>query len=329
MRPESQPRFHLSVGPAGRWNLHEARSEDDAELLRLFSNAFGTEMPLAQWQWKYDNAPLRGLLLRNGGEAVAFFGGMPRAVQSGSSVLAAVQNGDVMVAPAERSVLARQGALYQVADHYFDRFVGRGRAYALAYGFPNERHFRLGAKLGLYREGGRMLSMTWSPCAPGGRSLWEHETRMGTGDLGALAPLWDAMRRDWPGHLLPVRDAAHWKWRYLAHPAHRYELVLLRRRWNRRPLCALALRDHPNHVEWLDYVGPRSGIDQAVAIARRFAAGRGGKPVVALISQSIAADFKAQAASCEPAMPVALARGSDDVCTTAPLWLMGGDTDFL
>jgi hypothetical protein len=329
MRPAArpEPRFETAVGPAGRWQLAEAHSESDPESLGLFRDAFDAELPLAQWQWKYRNAPLRGLLLRNASRAVAFFGGMPRTVRHGARALAAVQNGDVMVAPAERSVFTRHGALYQVASRYFERFVGPGRTYALAYGFPNERHFRLGAKLGLYRDGGRMVTLTWSASVSGRPSM--RQERVEAGNLRALAPLAGAMTRDWPTHLIPARDAAHWEWRYLSHPVHRYELVLARGRWTRRPLCALVLREHAGHVDWLDYAGPRSRIDDAVAIARGFAHDRGGKPVVALFSESIAGDFAAHAASRELAMPVALASSSDEACTSWPLWLMGGDTDFL
>jgi hypothetical protein len=206
--------------------------------------------------------------------------------------------------------------------------VGPGRAYALDWGFPNERHARLGEKLGLYSSAGHMVTLTWT-ARDGGPGPWHAESLLATGGAAPVSGLFDELRGDWPGHLIPVRDTARWQWRYLAHPVHRYAVAVLRRRWTGRALCAVVLREHAGHVEWLDYAGPRTGVDAGVALARRFAARHGGKPLVALVSESIAPDFGALAATKSTAMPVALLRGSEEAAAGAPLWLMGGDTDFL
>ena len=74
-----------------------------------------------------------------------------------------VQNGDVMVLPDERGVFSRHGAMYHAVDHFVRHYVGPGCAYAFAYGFPSERAFKLGFKLGLYAEAGRMMELRWVP----------------------------------------------------------------------------------------------------------------------------------------------------------------------
>lgn len=315
------------------WTVHEAGEADDAELRALFQEVFGHPMPPGQWAWKYAGTSMRGTLLRRDGVAVAFFGAMPRDVQGPDGIHHAVQNGDVMVKPGERAVFTRRGAFYYVATAFTRNYLGPGRKYEFGIGFPNQRHLDLGVKLGVYIEGERLKTLSWSPLRDAA-DWWTRETRLQSGQLKAVDALWRTMCRDWQGLFIPVRDASRWRYRYLDHPACSYHLLLVRRRLGGRPLAALALREHPGHIEWLDYVGAQSQVPRAVAAARRFAAAHGDKPVTALCSQSLVPTFGAEAAAIEPS--------SIGIPLTAPepgwpqpypwqgkLWLMGGDTDFL
>jgi hypothetical protein len=324
----------LPQARGSRWTVHEAREADDPELLALFEEVFGHKMPPEQWRWKYAGAALRGTLLRRGGAVVAFFGGMPRAVQGPEGIHLAVQNGDVMVKPGERGVFTRHGAFYRVTAAFLDRHIGPGRTYEFGIGFPNERHLSLGVKLGLYVPGERMKTISWSPRAGEGRSWWTREATLDAAGLGAGDTLWQAMKRDWTGWFIPVRDAQRWRFRFVEHPSCKYHLVVIRRRLGGRPLAALALREHPGHVEWLDYVGTRGDVPRAVAAARSFAARCGDKPLTALCSESIAAVFAVDAAAVEnSAIVIPLRAPEPGWAQPYPwqgrLWLMGGDTDFL
>ena len=314
-----------------RWTVHSALPESDEELRALFQAVFGHAMSCAQWEWKYQGVALRGTLLRRQGRAVAFFGGMPRRFVHAGQVLEAVQNGDVMVLPDERGVFSRHGAMYHAVDHFVRHYVGPGCAYAFAYGFPSERAFKLGFKLGLYAEAGRMMELRWAPL-PAQRHFGWACTPLQAPRLADLDVLWRRMQRDWPHLYLPVRDAARWHYRYLQHPTQSYVLLVLRQFLTGRPLAAMALREHPTHCEWLDYVGPQQGIELAVLAVREWV-GAKGKPVTALVSDSVAALFSAQAETVHPSqiqIPVNAPPGQ----TTAPpwagrFWFMGGDTDFL
>jgi hypothetical protein len=317
-----------------RWTVHEAREADDAELLALFEEVFGHPMAPEQWRWKYAGAALRGTLLRRAGAVVAFFGGMPRAVQGPDGIHLAVQNGDVMVKPGERGVFTRHGAFYRVTAAFLERHIGPGRTYEFGIGFPNERHLSLGVKLGLYIPGERMKTISWSPRASERRSWWTRETTLEAADLGDLDALWRKMRRDWSGSFIPVRDAQRWRFRFLEHPSCKYQLLVIRRRLGGRAIAALALREHAQHVEWLDFVGPRAEVPRAVAAARGFAARCGDKPLTALCSESIAAVFAEDAAAVENSAIVIPLRAPESGWPQpypwqGRLWLMGGDTDFL
>jgi hypothetical protein len=320
----------IDTATAPRWTLHRASSEHDEEVLVLFEQVFGHAMPLAQWRWKYAEAPMRGLMLRRGGTLVGFYGAMPRKMTAAGALVETVQNGDVMVLPGE-SVLGRSGAMHRLVTAYVGEFVGPGKSYEFAYGFPNERAFRLGAKLGIYTEAAHLWTATWTP-APEPAPWWLREREMSVRDLGALARLWADMRKDWADFYIPVRDAARWSSRFLSHPTSKYELLLLKRRWTGQAVCALVLRRHADHVEWLDYVGPMSAVPIAVGAARRMAARCGNQPLVASFSQPLTTWFAAGAATCQPSpvhVPVDARSPAEPRPYVGRLWLMGGDTDFM
>jgi hypothetical protein len=326
----------LTGATGARWTVHDALEADDPELLVLFEEVFGHGMSLEQWRWKYAGTALRGTLLRRQGVLVGFFGGMPRPVQGPDRLYTAVQNGDVMVKPGERGVFTRHGAFYCVTAAFLDRYIGPGRRYEFGIGFPNQRHLSLGVKLGLYIQGDRMKTISWSPLPADSRLRWSwsREGKLEADRLGAVDALWRKMRADWTGWFIPVRNAARWRYRFLAHPAQGYELLLITRRLDGAPLAAVALREHPGHVEWLDYVGPRSQVRRAVLAARRFAGAVGAKPLTALCSESIAPLFAADAAAVEEssiAIPLRVPEPGwhQPYPWQGKLWLMGGDTDFL
>lgn len=334
-QPTSDHRPALEARPAtlSDWILHPAYAARDAQVRELFAHVFGHAMSQPEWDWKYDGSPLRGTLLcKPEGQALAFFGGMARSLTWQGRTYACVQNGDVMVHPGQRAVFSRRGALYQVASHFFGHHVGPGAEYAFAYGFPSQRHFDLGVKLGLYESAGRMMELRWSPLAPRWHWGWRC-TPLEREQLSVIDGLWDGMQGSWADLFVPVRDAARWDYRYLRRPGVSYALLLLRQRWTGRPLAALALRRHPQHVEWLDYVGAARHIPEAVEAARQWAFGQGALPLTALFSDAVAQQFAIGEAQCGPSpicIPVnAGPAGQEGKPWLQRLWLMGGDSDFM
>lgn len=319
------------VSTTERWSIHSAQPENDEELLALFQKVFNHDMPIAQWRWKYTEASTRGMLLRRDKTVVAFFGGMPRQVHGPFGMLMAVQNGDVMVLPSERGVFSRKGALHHVAAAFFEKMVGNSHPYEFAFGFPNGRHFKLGIKLGLYAAAGRMMQLTWSALTPT-PPRWTIVSKLATNDLFVLESLWTEMRRSWPRHFIPFRDAARWTTRFACHPVNHYDLLVIRRRWTGKALCAVALKEHDDRVEWLDYVGAEKSASLAVAAVRSYAGERNKKPVMALFSESIASSFTIDTTSSAPSdiyIPVNARPAEESRPYIGQLWLMGGDTDFL
>ncbi len=333
--PDSSPIPTLSD-----WQLHTAHRSQDVQLRALFAQVFGHVMSQQEWDWKYQCTDLRGSLLTKSstGEVVAFFGGMPRTFSHQGHNIQAVQNGDVMVRPQERGVFSRKGAFYQVAHHFICQHLGAQAAYAFAFGFPGPRAFRLGVKLGLYRQAGCLQQLRWTAQPAPWQRLWAVQTLAADAPLTALDALWPQMQASWPQHFLPLRSASHWAWRYQQRPGVDYHLLLVRQRLTGKPLAALALRLHPEYCDWLDYLGPSQHLPHAIAAARAFAH-QHQRPVQALVSDAVASDFCAaqpQGLHSSPSdifIPTNAIDAAGPTASAVPwqghLWLMGGDSDFM
>lgn len=348
------PPLKLPPDWSSRYHTRWARPADEPALLDLFERAFGHRLSLARWRWKYRDATGWGTLVEQApseeqapAEAagnqgpVAFFGGMPRRFHLRGQAVQAVQIGDVMVDPAHRGALSRQGPLFRASAAYIANMYRLIPALQFAFGFPHARAMRLGEVLGLYREVDRISAIAWPALTPR-RSLAVRMQTVVQAPNPPLPPhppnpaldldpsldlLWQAMQRDWPDLLLPVRNAPVWHRRYHAHPEHRYTLVLLSRRLTGAPLAALVLRVMPDELEWLDYVGPRDGIAPAIRAARMQAAMAGRTRVGGWFTQALVPLFardEAQVTPTEVRIPV----DQQGQGPSAALWLMSGDTDF-
>ncbi len=318
-----------------QWATRWSHASDLAGLQGLFEQAFGNPVPAARWNWKYGQADTWGAVVLRDHTFAGFFGGMPRTMVHAGRNLLAVQIGDVMVKPSERGVLARRGPLFRAAAAYFSNMRTLYPAAQFAYGFPSQRHFDLGIKLGLYAPADAISQLSWTALPPARH--WLTKTRsvhdvLGGPDSPKLLQLWSAMQRDWPTLTLPVRDPARWHYRYAGHPVHSYQLLMVSNRLTGRPLAAGVLRAHADHLEWLDYVGGRDGIAPAIRAVRMRAGELGLPEVRGWFSQAPAAVFadEARVQSTEIQVPVDLwGRPSDmPAGPPAPLWLMAGDSDF-
>lgn len=314
-----------------RWS----RDADKQGLLELFSQAFGDTMPAQRWDWKYRQAPVWGTTVRRDGQYAAFFGGMPRKMALLGETLTAVQIGDVMVAPAHRGGLSRTGPLFRSAAAYFANMHELYPDVRLAFGFPSKRHIQAGIKLGLYREVDSISTLSWSAMAPARHLLTK--TRIlhhlsGPAESSRLQRLWQAMQHDWPDMMIPVRDAERWNYRYAEHPEHSYRVLMVSNRWTGQPLAAVVLRAHADHLEWLDYLGPRDGIPLAVRAARMHAGEQGLPSVRGWFSSRLVDAFAQGVAAVEATdirVPVnVLGRHPGTATPPAALWLMAGDSDF-
>lgn len=314
------------------WETGWAGPADEEALLALFSRAFGHAMPPEEWRWKYAGSDPWGALVRSGSGVAAFYGGVASRVLMFGEPVAAVQIGDVMVDPGQRGVMTRRGPFFLAASAFHEQFVGKGKKYRLAFGFPSGRVNRLAEHLGIYGEVGRVTEASWDPL-PRPHPLSLTVRRATAADGAAVDALWRTMRQELAHHLVQVRDSAHIRRRFLDHPSTAYQLFLARRRLTGTPVGLVVLRDRgADGVELLDMVAPRRHLPALVALSRAIAARLGRPRLYAWLSEPLVEALAVTAprlAATEFVLPASVWGGDGDI----PLlmhkwWLMGGDSDY-
>lgn len=323
---------------------------DRDAVLALHTRVFGAEVDARWFAWKYGPGPQQGQAAGawHGNELIAYCGGLPRTLWRQGQPLQGLQMGDVMVHPHWRGILTRRGPFFHVTRSFHSSRLGpaASRAFQLGFGFPNERHLRLGVTLGLVRDGGAIESLCWPTLTPALRLPWSWRWQ-------ALMPsdarfdrvvnaAWQSMRDQAPDLTLGQRDAAYLRWRYVERPdaagtpaeaPPRYRFFELRRPWlgTGTGVAVLDLRSNP--AQWLDWVGPVTLMPLAGTACRLEAAGAGASDLTAWASSAVARQLEssgiARRAVCAG---LGISAASDLQPHEVPgsgWWLMGGDTDFL
>src|SRR5690554_5947350 len=99
----------MSHRPAHHARLRWAGLEDTPALQDLFRRAFGADTAEAEWRWKYASGDGFSLMAEHGGRAMAHYGGQSRGMHGLGTECKAIQVSDIMVDPAARGTLGRNG----------------------------------------------------------------------------------------------------------------------------------------------------------------------------------------------------------------------------
>ena len=329
-----------------QWHAVDLGIEEMPEIRALFTQVFGHSMSDALWRWKYDAG--RGIATGTRdeqGRLLAHYGGTARALQVNGVAVSAVQLGDVMVAAQARGILSRRGPFATAATAFLQHHIGSPGAYVLGFGFPNQRHTRLGEKLGLYNALGNVQELSWT-CEKTRTSLFFgvdcHSTPLDWSDArtdNLLNGLWRALSQDARGFVIPRRDAPWWRHRFANHPEGPYRCWWVHGRWSRRLLGAIALKpggQRGANWEILDLLGPTKHWHAMLCAARLLAQQGAADRLTGWFSDAVADIVRSQdvgsIAASQVACPhcVTRQRSSEwaDVVTAQPWWLTGGDTDF-
>lgn len=335
----SPPNPTNDASPAGageqRWTTALAGDGDRAEIRELFATVFGHAMPDAFWQWKYGDGRGHAVVARDAqGHMVAHYGGISRPIRYLGRDELAVQICDVMVEQRERGVLTRKGPFYLVTAEFLERYIGFGRKHLVGFGFPSLRHLRLAQKQGLYAQVDTIQELRW----PAGGRLSLHlavqpldwtDPRL----ADTIDTLWQEMQASLSDRIVPVRDAAWWRFRYEGHPQFSYRAYVLKNRLTRRPLGCLAVKTGTDEQwELMDWIAPRERAPQMIAAVRALAARAGAGMVSGWFSASVMQAVQ----STNPDIVEIGVGVPTNILTPGPAaeeltgrwWLSGGDTDF-
>jgi hypothetical protein len=317
------------------FHIRKVGADEMVQMERLFARVFGFVPPHGWHTWKYGMLKGTAIGLWNArGELVAHYAGFPRTLLCEGQHIEAVQIGDVMVAPEVRGLLTRRGPFFRVCAHFFAEHVGAEKDFMLAFGFPNERHMRLGTALNLYHGVGVMHQLVW-PARPARLPLtWTWKSLQPDKDLArTVDKAWCAMADDFSGYIIGVRNPAYIEQRFASRPGHTYRFFRLQHRFSRSATAVAIMRFASGQVELLDIIGPQSMFPLVVKMAATEAAVANVDYLSTWASPAATAVLQKTDARIETIMAhLAVARASvisEEKIRNTLWWWMGGDTDFL
>ena len=237
------------------------RPGDELAIQEAFAEVFAKSRPLADWRWKFEQPP-RGSRI-----TLAFDPDGRLLCQYAAIALDVVEKGEAKLAGQIVDVLSRAGGGLARRGTPFLRtveaFLADAAAAGLAfiYGFPGERHQRIGEIAGLYNRTAAIARLTreldGAPAAAPRGALIEGFDAVALDELGARA------RSRY--RAAAARHAAWFAWRYAARPRNEYVQLGIRRGGSCRAWGVLAVEGET--ARWLDLVWDGDSKDDLATLA--------------------------------------------------------------
>ena len=218
--------------PAGRFIARTYDRTDEDRVLALWKTAFGKDLPVPIWRWKYADNPFgnRVLLTMDSDDeiAIVMYSGVPYRTNWNGRTVEMVQLMDIMSHPDYR----KTGLFVKSAEIFFDFFAGGDSV--LYYGIPGKYHFDIGKKYLAYsglESGVAYFEAKTSAIARSARLFGD-----GLDEATDVGPVFDRLWSDLEGlyPLSVIRDAAFLRWRFLAHPERRYSIFTFETKFGRK-----------------------------------------------------------------------------------------------
>ena len=199
------------------------RKGDEEKTITLFREVFGKEFTVDQWKWKYA-VPGAGKIYSKIAEdashaIIGFAGAVPLRGSYGGKPLQFFQIADVMVHKKARGFLGKKNVFEIMIKELFED-IGKEFPDVFCYGFPGQRPFLLGKRVGAYDEIETAVDYIIKP----GISLFNpFRIRNMPWDDGRLDSLWSSLSSGMSLSL--IRDKSFLNWRYASNPLHTYQLI--------------------------------------------------------------------------------------------------------
>ncbi len=225
---------------------------DEVAINAGFNRVFGLHRAPTEWRWKYQEEPEGRWIMITVDEAervIGHCGAVPMRMQVGQLRVRAGQLVDNFTRPEARHGLGAARVYLRTVESFFASFGGPS-GLALLFGFPGERHLRLGlARLGYDRMPPQSVGY-WVRSAHRRKELQTgHEIRQGF-DPDAIDELW---RRSAPRYeVAAVRDSTWLKRRFTGRPGVEYVHLSA---WRQGRVRAWAVvRVQPPVTRWAELV---------------------------------------------------------------------------
>ena len=220
----------------------------------LHKKAFGDGMSKELWMWKYHLWDSSGIVWYENERMIAYYGCVSRYLLIGSQKIKCANITDTMVVPSKRGVFTKHGVFFQIATTFIKRFTGYDKRYAFCYGFPSERHTKLGEKLGLYNEVDELNQLLWE-CKKD--NSWRYKIAKIDSNtlLKKVDNLYITMKKSFFNFILGDRNKKFIEYRYIYHPIFKYKYFGLFGRFSKKLLgVAIAKEADNDTLEIVDII---------------------------------------------------------------------------
>lgn len=299
--------------------------------LKLYERSFGSSMDRALWMWKYGEGRGRGVSAFEDERAIAYYGAIERSVYVNGYKRELLGVSDTMVEPSKRGVFSKNGVFSQIAKKFISDFSGSERAYSFCFGFPSQRHAKLGEKLGYYSIVDTLYQFLWK--IESKRESFFYAIREITEDeLEQNIPkLWSDMSVSFCEAILGEKSFEFIKWRYLKHPLNKYKSVALYSRFFNRVKCVIIFREHKEDgsVEIMDVIGSSRYFNSSFELLFGYFYERGFSVVYIWATKTLGNYLPIERVESEVCSVCVTNYGLESVDDLKGRWLMsGGESDF-
>jgi hypothetical protein len=219
----------------GRFLLRPYRDEDEEQVIALWEAAFNQKMDKRIWRWKFHANPFGRqimLCLTESGKPIAMYAGIPYTANWNGREVRITQLIDNMSHPDFRQATnGRKGLFIQTADFFYEVYGGQ-HASVFFYGFPGQKHFKLGQlflNYSMVKDGGSYLEARPSDIKRKYLFSFDKLTSCDGFD-DRFDRLWQEANNDFI--FSACRKQNFLQWRFAAHPINSYETYLLENRKN-------------------------------------------------------------------------------------------------
>lgn len=130
---------------------------NDIDCIKLFEQVFDERMPREFWNWKYsNNGEDHSVIAKQNGKVCGHYGGTPRTLVFLGREYASLQAGDVCISKKHRSFFLKS-LFYQLATVFIKNAFNGGIKFI--FGFPHSKAYRLGKRLGLYKQASEIYQL--------------------------------------------------------------------------------------------------------------------------------------------------------------------------
>ncbi len=305
----------------------------EKELIELFEEVFKGPMSQEFWKWKYEGVQWRAVCALKDGKIIAHYNGMARDILYFGKHKRAIQPCDTMVSAKARGGIKTNSPFFSSTKAWILSNLGLHKEFLLTYGFPNSRHMRLGAKMGLYAEVDRVREIDWYTKkreASEDIKVILHDYSSGKDDQ--INAVWEKMAEEFKENIIGIRDAEYLRRRYMRHPLIKYQTYLVYDKADEL-LGVFVLRVEDKLAAFMDIIAPKAHFKKIIDEAIRIAHNEGAKLLRAWVPESRIELFdhaNAHINKTDIVIPtISIVKGLDPEEIKGKWFLTYGDTDFM